>query len=459
MSDKSLFSFESNQLEQLLMPSWAREKDASSPGSDKKKEEKFFQQDTEQPNKRFSKERNFNKAGRFNGPRKNNDRKAAAASSQRDERFPERRNYIPAPPMFTGWSVDFIPNLRVVDGIAKQVKTEARAYPLFELTRLILEKPDRYELLFTRLASVEKKASPLFQYVGDGGLWLSEKEALAHVLKKERDQFYRCEKITTEPPKGNYTCVGVCGMSQKLLGPPNHHEYQTKIRELHAEQFSHLPLEVYKSRIQLLRDEETLQRWKEEQSSQDHYFPIATKEGEDALVLKTLLEVEEHFKKHHAVTQLVEVGEKIKLSGQAAMSFSASPIHFFVKNAIEEMRRFPLRLSQFLAEDLMDRGLQVFKAHENITYVSVARPRCLDRATTPVAENLSAMLAYLEAHPKAPRAEQWRGLVELRVLSEEMSEAEREASVAKDLSWLIHQGYVVNYALRGLQVVSPQKSR
>ncbi|MFI0348686.1 MAG: hypothetical protein ACH346_07990 [Chthoniobacterales bacterium] len=468
MSDESLFPFQSSSLDQLLMPAWAREKDPSSQKSVQKLGERFLAQDSERNNRQASRKRDFNTPGHFNRPRKNNDRKVGQGASHHGEKFSERRNTAPLMPLVTGWSIDFIPQQRIVDDIAKQVKSEAKAYPLFELTRLILEKPDRYEVTLMRLASAEKGATSLFQYVHDGSLWLSEKEALAHVMKKHRDQFYRSEKIITEPPKGNYTCVGICGMSQKLLGPPNHHEYQQKVRELYAERFSHLPLEIFTSRIQLLRDEETLQRWKDEQSSKEEFYPLSAVErstkgaadeitndaqkDEVVVVLKNLNEVEEHFKKHHAPKLIVEVAEKVTLSGQAAINFSAPPIHFFVKKEQEELRRFPLRLSHFLAEDLASRGLQIFKAHENITYVSIARPRYLDRSSTPIAENLSAMLAYLETHPKTPRAEQWKELLSLRPLSEEMNEAQREAAVARDLSWLIHQGYVVNYAFLSLRV-------
>ena len=105
---------------------------------------------------------------------------------------------------------------------------------------------------------------------------------------------------------------------------------------------------------------------------------------------------------------------------------------------------------------MSSKGLQIFKAHENITYVSVARPRHLDRQSTPVAEGPSGILDYLESHRATPRAEQWKALVSLR--TSPADEAAREAALAGDLSWLIHQGHVMDYARRGLEAVrKPQQ--
>jgi len=122
------------------------------------------------------------------------------------------------------------------------------------------------------------------------------------------------------------------------------------------------------------------------------------------------------------------------------------------------LTRFPLPLAHSLGERLASKGLQIFKAHENITCVGVARPRYLDRQATPVSDRLSAMLTYLEEHPKTPRNEQWQALLELFPLTEAGPEA-REAAVAADLFWLLHQGHVVDYAGKGLEAARKQHQR
>jgi hypothetical protein len=70
---------------------------------------------------------------------------------------------------------------------------------------------------------------------------------------------------------------------------------------------------------------------------------------------------------------------------------------------------------------------------------------------------LSGILDYLESHHSTPRAEQWKALVSQRITPAE--EAAREAAVAGDLSWLIHQGHVIDYARRGLEAVRKPKPK
>jgi len=187
---------------------------------------------------------------------------------RREERRPER----PKPePILDGWEVQFMPDRHGVDGLAKQIKTSAKAYPLFDLARLVLEKSERYLVGFRRSTET---ATPLFQLKSDGSLWLTESEAVAHALATQMDKFYRRERIAVDPPKGTYPFVAVCGMSGVLLGPPNYHDYQSKLIRLHAEKFANMPFEAFKSRIRMERDEALIEKWKEEQSSRDVFYAI-----------------------------------------------------------------------------------------------------------------------------------------------------------------------------------------
>ncbi len=123
----------------------------------------------------------------------------------------------------------------------------------------------------------------------------------------------------------------------------------------------------------------------------------------------------------------------------------------------EELNRFPLPLAHMLGQQLVAKGLHLFKAHENITYAGVARPHYLDRQATPVAEGVSQILDYVEAHPALPRAEQWKALVALRPIPEGGVEKERDAAVAADLSWLLHEGHIIDFAQRGLEAARKPK--
>jgi hypothetical protein len=427
-----LFSLENADLNTLLMPSWVKES-SQIPRS---------YQDKESPKKYGDEKSKYIPRDRRNDGRKNRSfvTKKEVASTQ------------PSPSeLFHGWKIEFLPEQRGLDEIAKQIKSEAKAYPLFELARLILQKPERYSLRVLKLPSAAKNASKIYQCLLDEGLWLSEKELIAHVLKNYRDRYYQVEKIEVEPPKGSYTSLAVCGMSQTILGPSNHHEYQAKVRQLHSERFSHLPFEVFKSRITKIRDEAMIEQWKKDQSLQEIFTPCAPLEGGEVEKLSGVAQLEDHFKKEYASTVINEITEEVFLPAAAGTNLSNSSIKQALEQTLEELRRFPLPLSHLLGQELTHRGLQIFKAHENIVYVSVARPRSLNQET-PLSPSLMAFINTLESHQKSPRAEQWQALLSSRPKKTDETDEEHESTIAKDLSWLIHEGYIMNYALRGFAV-------
>ena len=350
--------------------------------------------------------------------------------------------------MLKGWTATIQPDPRGIEGLAKQLKAGGKAYPMFDLAVLILEKPERYSVRFQRSG---EQATPLFQLAADGSLWLSEAAAVRHVLDHSLEKFYRREQIQVDPPKGSFSCIAVCGLSDTVLGPPNFHDYQPRLHKLHAEKFARMPFEAFKSRVRMERDPEFLEKWKAGQCAREEFYPLDVPEGTEPAKLADLAAVERHFRANHLAALIAPAPASLEVSGPVAVQRSDTVIRQLAQHAVMDLRRFPLPLAHVVGNELASRGLQIFKAHENITYVSVARPRYLDRQSTPVAEGLSGILDYLEANPKTPRPEQWKALVGLRTIPED--EVAREAAVAGDLSWLIHQGHVVDYARRGLEAV------
>jgi hypothetical protein len=247
-------------------------------------------------------------------------------------------------------------------------------------------------------------------------------------------------------------------MSQTILGPSNHHEYQTKMRQLYLERFAHLPFEVFKSRIMILRDPAKIEEWKKAESTSEIFIPVAPLQEAQSLKISSLAALEAHFKQEHAPSLSAEINEEVFLSGVSGIHRSDPLIKSAVEQSLQEIKRFPLPLSHLLGQELGARGLQVFKAHENILYVSLARPRYVsdEKALSP---QLIVLLNILESHQKSSRPEQWQAIVASRPLQAEESKDQRESAVAKDLTWLIHEGYVMNYASRGFEIAKKPKTQ
>ncbi len=356
-------------------------------------------------------------------------------------------------PALEGWEIKFVPEPRGVEGLVKQIKSSAKAYGLFDLARLVLEKSPRYRIEFRR-----KDGPALFQCVKDGTLWLNRADAARWILQAHLDSFYRRESVEVEAPKGDFPVIAQCGMSGVFLGPPNHHDYQLNLRKIHSERFANVPFDVYKARVRMLRDAESIEKWKTQQSTRDVFHPLAAPEGVEPPALANRAEVEEHFSKTLADAEIMDPGTEFTVPGSAAVNDSAPAVIEFTRRELDNLLRFPLPVAHVLGQEFQKSGLQIFKAHENITYVSVARPRPLDRAANPVSQSLSAILDYLESHPDEPRAAQWQALLAQVPLPEDADPAARETSLLRDFYWLLHQGHVVDYASKGLEIPRRQPS-
>lgn len=159
------------------------------------------------------------------------------------------------------------PSGPAIEGLVRHIRETFRSFPLADLAQMILAARERYRVRFTASAPAR-----LHQCLADGSLWLSREEAISHLLSGPAlEAYYTPEDIEVAPPAGSFAVIAVCGMSDVVLGPPNHHEYQRNIARLHRERFSHMPLERYKSRIRMESGEEVLEKWRDQVSRVRQY--------------------------------------------------------------------------------------------------------------------------------------------------------------------------------------------
>jgi hypothetical protein len=323
---------------------------------------------------------------------------------------------------------------------------------------MILQKPERHTVLFNTKKNAEgKPAQPLYVCALDDTLWLSEDEAVAHVLRKHFTTFYQAERTATEPPKGKYTFVAQCGMSGVILGPPNHHDYQNQLHKLHSERFSRMPFEEYKARVRIVRDEEVVKKWVDDQSWKTEYVCLNLPEP---LRMPTMEAVEKHFRETHK-ENIIKPVESYALNGAAARSLRSPDLVRLVRSVWEDQRRFPLQIATVLSQQFASHGLQFFKVNKTLTHVCVARPHYLDMTATPVSEGVRRIVDYINSNPKCTR----RQLVEALAPSpappasapaagepspaaqpESAQPTPEQTVVIADLHWLIHQGHVIEFA-------------
>ena len=398
-------------LENLFQPSWAQGK------SEANRFEKFTGNEGVKPERSFSGKPGERRAPRRDGPGGGGERRGGFGGPPRGggskfgggdrkggfrggDRRDDRREERPAPPVpLPEFNVAFIPEEKGVEQLSRQIKMTGRAYPLFQIALLILQKAERYSVQLTAKKKADGTTEKLFLCALDDSPWTSDEDAVAHVLKNHFATFYQAERTATEPPKGVYTFVAQCGLSGAILGPPNYHDYQNQLRKLHAEKFSRMPFDMFKARVKIVKDEAVVKKWVEEQSFKTQYICLNVPEP---LTLATMEEVEKHFRATHK-DSIIKPVETVTVAGLPSRSLRCTGLQRLIRQEWEQQKFFPLPIATKLSQQFAHYGLQFFKVNKTVTHVSVARPTFLDLATTPVSENIKRIVEFINSNPKCTR--------------------------------------------------------
>src|SRR5436190_326582 len=221
-------------LEKLFLPAWAQEPSSAKYAKYEGEPATDRRDDRRGPRgPRRDRPQGRRQDDRAGGERRGPQREGPRGPRPGGERPPFRRDQRPrreAPPPLPEINISLTPDEKGVESLARQIKMTGRAYPLFDIAQMILQKPERHTVSFSIKKNPEgQPIQPLFVCALDDSLWLSEDEAVNHVLKRHFGTFYQPERTATEPPKGKYTFVAQCGISGVVLGPPNYHDYQNQL--------------------------------------------------------------------------------------------------------------------------------------------------------------------------------------------------------------------------------------
>lgn len=403
---------------------------------------------------------------------------------EREHREPRERVEVPQ-----DIQVVIEPRDVAVEALAGHIRTSGHAFSMFDAARLVLADGERFQVRFT---CDPARAQGLFKTAANGGLYLSREEALSHLLRGPAiEQYYRVEEIELEEPKGDFKSVGVCGISGELLGPPNHHSFQTALLRLHRERFSNMPLEDYKRRVRTESGEEVVAKWKEQQRKGRRWVYIKDQpEDAEPVAFSSRADMETHFRRTHGDDACPEAREAI-FTGNPEKGRISHPLFLLARNAVEAARKHLFEMSQKIGGGFERRGLKLFKRRAGKLYVSRVKPRLIDPgvvfservarvvevlknthgiAITELVEKLApaqAAPASVETAPVEPAAETAApeaaapeaGAPAAAAESAESPASEQAAApapkvqltdeqiaVLKDIRWLANEGYVIEYS-------------
>jgi len=343
------------------------------------------------------------------------------------------------------------------------MKQAPRAYALFDVAKLVLNKPERHHVRFVHKPGTDGSRPPLFVVLATEDVFLREDEALRFALRHEAAKIHREKKTPIEPPKGNFTFVNRCGISGVWLGPPNYHEYQSRLIRHHQQRLRHMPFEEFRSRIQTVRDPEAIKAWLDSMSFKIEYECLLDSEPK---AFATRDELEKHLYEAHRA-QFVATVPEARISGMASRQLHNPALLETLRLAWLQERKFPLNTANEIRGKLRHEGFHFFKDPKGITYISPVKPQRFD-AISHLSEQIQRIIVFLREHFGCKRKELLAHFIpaaERAAVSPSptpsatpepspagattppvASPSTTEERILVDLHWLIHDGYVVEFS-------------
>jgi hypothetical protein len=426
-------------LDLKMLPAWANEPARANDYAD------FEGEDADAGQRRSDRPRNRNRDRDQRGPRKPDRRDERP---KRDGRGPrsrpdggrregdpqrERRPEVQLEPLAV--TVRFLPHARAFENVTAQIKSSPIAYSVFALARLFLEKPERYDVRLTM-----PEGAQLFQ-LGENGAVASDRRILeGSAFASARDDFYTVEVTQSEPLKGNFTNVARCRLSGTLLGPTNHHAYQPQLRNLYETRFSRrMSFADYQRQIDIVSDPAVVEQWKEQARNVTTYH---VKDAEPPQSFTNAADAERHFRQMHLPGLLREANE-LTVSGVLSRKLPDRRLGRAIEDSWAQETRSPSKMMQELAAGLRQAGLNIFRHRRGMLFVSPVRARVFGHERAGVSTSINSILEKVE---KSPGINRKQLAEQLAVADAEAAAAERaKMTLANDLHWLIHEGYVIEF--------------
>ncbi len=354
------------------------------------------------------------------------------------------------------FNVAFYPEDSSFSALAKTIRTSCRTIELFEIARTVVGKNDRFVVVLTRkqagtptrggsaegAAGTAEAKQPIYISVPDGIPFESEAAVVSHVLTSHLGRFFDMAEVEVDPPKGNFQVINKCGVTGELLGPPNYHRYSQIVQQHFNTKISRMPFEVFRNRIETVRDPEAVAQWLEKMKKTTRYTwklaskaaapaaprpeaTVATEGDATAEAAAAEIAVQEgsttpesaptitfdafEDARSYLLTQarekVLRTVESARFHGKLVETMPQGEIRRAVEGALERQRRFPLDTANALRGRLRREHFTIFKkGSKGISYVCAVKRKFRVPGQT-FAETISALITFIEGNPMVKASE------------------------------------------------------
>jgi len=350
--------------------------------------------------------------------------------------------------------ISFRPQEVVLQTLVRSLKESHKTYQLFSIANLFLEKPERF--VITLLSKEHNNPEKGFFYALPGNLpFLTEEEAFQYALKVHMDEYFERSTVTIERPKGNFQCVNQCGLTGKLLGPPNYHRYTELIKEHFALGLEKkYTFEAFLKSIKPLKEPEMINQWLEQMCTVTHYTL-----KEDAAQVFETQEAARRYAYNNYKIKWVSFTRSAKIAGTALSNLPDGILKQSIEATWEREKRFPLETANFLRGRLHHFGFHLYKkGKKGVSYVCAVKRKIRDDDTH-FSPSIQTLIEFIEKNPNILVGELAKKYLNLanNPTQNDLIENSELKQLQLDLRWLVAEGYVTEYEDGRLYVTPIQK--
>ncbi|MFA5689665.1 MAG: hypothetical protein WC959_11045 [Kiritimatiellales bacterium] len=426
-----------------FVPQWAKKE----PGinhygiSDRTERERSDRRPRERSGGRSERRRDRDDRRGSRPPRRERERNDDRSEPRRG--LPDRREHRPER-VELPVDIKFLPDQKMLGSMVRQIHHSKRAYPLVDLAGLFLADTKGH------LVKIEVRSGSDYKFYQGrkSKIVATGRETLLNqIISDHLDTFFIKEELDVEPPAGVFPMIAK--IDDMLIGPPNHHSYADRLAEIHRTRYAGMPFERFKEKVQTVREEELIERWKQEASKKTVYR-LKDAPAENAREF-SLIQAEEYLRTAAAGDEIEEVTRAVIPSALARKIKDYNLIRM-IREAWQAESRFPISLSFALRAAFRHLHLYMFKAGRNMNFVTAVKPDPI--APDATVENIRVVLEFLADHPGSTREQ---------LVEELCPGAEKDSPAALEIlnpiRWLVERGHLIEFFNGTLSVPSRRRRR
>ena len=314
--------------------------------------------------------------------------------------------------------------------LSEIIKKSKRTYQLFDIARLILEKPERMVVLAKNLPDSDNIVKPLFCAQPLNIPFEDEQSAKNAAVEFFFREMFESQEIDAEPPKGSFAVVNKCTLSGDLLGAPNWHKYNEFVREYHKNKYPKMPFEAFLQNIEAVKGEENVNAWLEQMKKRTVY-KLKDPQADENAVFETS-EAAKNYIAQKKADELVRVYEQVRLSAANIDAMPYGRIRRNIEEAIRREKRFPIATANNMRGKLRRCGFAVYKrGSKGFAFVSTIKRKFLFEGET-LAETPQKIFDFILVNPAIKMAEfpyKFLGLEMPKAAEEDAAKPEETAEV------------------------------